>query len=112
MSTPQIQYLVRINKLQSLQQRVAYFEKTSDQYRKTLETFKEYIEFVKTFNEPKSLINGLIRMAQYCERMDDRLLSGDLYKDALNLMRTFKLGDSEHIQNLRSKIESLHYYSF
>jgi len=112
MSTSQSQYLARINKLQSLQQKVAYFEKTTDQYRKTLEVFKEYIEFVKTFNEPKSLINSLIRMAQYCERMDDRLLSGDLYKDALNLMRTFQLGDSKHIQDLRSKIDSLHYYSF
>ena len=47
MSTSQIQYLARINKLQSLQQKVAYFEKTPDQYRKSLEVFKEYIEFVK-----------------------------------------------------------------
>ena len=110
MMRTQFEYLANLNKLQSLQQQVAYWEKTSENYKKSLEIFRDYLQCVQEFNNPKDLINGYIRMADYCERMDDRLFSCDLYQEAINLLVASGIGSETNIKNLRNKIQSLHYY--
>ncbi|MHA1746197.1 MAG: hypothetical protein ACTSWW_09360 [Promethearchaeota archaeon] len=104
------EYISKINQLQALQQQVKYWEKTSDNYKGACDVFRKYLDCLQTFQDPKALVNGYIRMAGYCERMDDPFLSQDLYKEAVELCIRFGLASSSHIQNLRSKIKSLEYF--
>jgi hypothetical protein len=102
--------MAELNKLQSLQQQVAHWENKSTNYQKTLEIFSEYLQCIQKFDHPKDLINGYIRMGNYCEKMDDRMFSCDLYQEAINLLIKSGIGDKDHIQNLRNRINSLHTY--
>ena len=110
MRQTQSNYISKLNQLQALQQQVAYWEKTSNNYKAACDTFQKYIDCLQTFQDPKALVNGYIRMASYCERMDDPLLSRDLYKEAVDLCIRFGLTSSSHLQNLRTKIKSLEFY--
>ena len=103
-------YISRINQLNSIQRQVTFWEQNPDNYKKTIEIFREYIKCIQSFNDTKNLVNSYIRMASYCERMEDRLMSGDLYREAMNILILSGVGKSSHIDNLRSKIQSLHYY--
>ena len=107
----QANYLFKMNQLQALQAQVSYWEKNKENYAKSIEVFKAYVDFVRTFNDPRALINSYIRMAQYCERMEDRLMATDLYTKAVEVMMSTGLGmQTPQFQHLRAKIESLHYF--
>jgi hypothetical protein len=110
MRKAQAGYISKLNQLQALQQQVKYWEKTSDNYKAACDVFRKYLDCLQTFQDPKALVNGYIRMASYCEKMDDPFLSQDLYKEAVELCVRFGLASSSHLQNLRSKIKSLDYY--
>ena len=110
MMRAQLYYLAHLNKLQSLQQQIKYWENTAENYKKSLEVFRDYLECIQTFNKPRDLINGYIRMADFCERMDDRMFSCDLYQEAINLLVASGIGTEINIKDLRSKIQSLHSY--
>lgn len=104
----QTAYLARMNRLQAFQRELAHLE-NNDSYEKTLDIYKKYVDFIRTWNSPEALINAYIRFAQYCERMEDRLFATDLYSEALELMQ--KLGTVPEKESLlQSKIESLHYF--
>ena len=109
MRKAQAGYISRLNQLQALQRQVKYWEQTSENYKKSCETFQKYLDCLQTFQDPKAMVNGYIRMASYCEKMDDPFLSRDLYKEAVDLCIRFGLASSSHLQNLRSKIKSLDY---
>jgi len=49
-------------------------------------------------------------MQNFCEKMEDRLLSHALFSEALNIMQEFKVGEATHIQRMLQKIDSLRYY--
>jgi tetratricopeptide (TPR) repeat protein len=104
----QAKYLAQINRLQSLTNQVAFWEK-SDSYRKAIDAYKSYVDYIRTLNDPKKLINAYIRMAQFCENMEDRLFASDLYQEAIVHMEHFGV-DSQHIQNVHHKIHSLSWY--
>ena len=111
MRKAQAGYISKLNQLQALQQQVAYWEQTSNNYKIACDTFQKYIDCLRTtFQDPKAVVNAYIRMASYCERMDDLLLSRDLYQEAVDLMLKFGLASSSHLQNLRTKIKSLRFY--
>ncbi|MHA1521466.1 MAG: hypothetical protein ACTSRK_14885 [Promethearchaeota archaeon] len=102
--------LARFNRLISLQQKLKFYEQSSDFYKQGLDSFKLYLECVREFNKPREMVNGYIRMAKYCERMEDVLLSRDLYKEAVEMMITFQVGTEGHVRNLRHKIQALNYF--
>ncbi|MCF2138636.1 MAG: hypothetical protein K9W44_01110 [Candidatus Lokiarchaeota archaeon] len=111
MSTSQVRTLARLNRLITLQQQLQFYEKSTDYYKQGLNAFKAYVECVREFNKPRDLVNSYIRMAKYCEKMEDLLLSRDLYHEAMNLMITFQIGTKVNIRNLRQKIQALrHFY--
>ena len=104
----QANYIARLNELQAMQAQVAMYEKSTD-YRKTVKVFERYIDTVRKFNDPKSLINTYIRFAQYCELMEDRLLATDLYRDALDLEIQWGI-DAKHQNRLQIKIQDLAWF--
>lgn len=110
MTSPEILKMVRMNRLITLQQQLKFYEQSTDFYRQGVDAFKQYIECVRDFNNPKELVNAYIRMAKYSEKMEDRLLSRDLYQEAIELMKLFQVGSKGHVRNLRQKIATLNYY--
>lgn len=112
MSTSQLRELARINRLITLQAQLKYYEQTSEFYNQGVEAFKQYLECVRDFQMPRELINGYLRMAQYCENMEDLLFSRDLYREAMDLMIMFRVGTEGHLKHLRDKIESMGPYYY
>ncbi len=110
MTTMQTRYLGKINRLKTLQHQVCYWEQTLDNYKKTLAVFQDYIDCLREFQDPRSLVNGYIRMAKYCENMEDRLMSREILKDAKQIMLDFNLAGQAHLHKLQKKIDSLCYY--
>ena len=109
MHSIQSNHIAKINRLQSYQSQIAYWEKSGKNYKRGLQTFQDFMDFLTEFRDPKALVNGYIRMAKYCEKMEDISLSHDLYKTAMQLMKEFGLGDASHVKNLELKIRSLNY---
>ena len=105
----QASYISNLNRLKALQQHVAFWEQTSENYKVACETFRKYLDCLQTFRDPKALANGYIRMASFCERNDDIFLSQDLYQNAIDIMIKFGLASSSHLQHLRTKIKALRY---
>ena len=105
----QVNYLMKLNKLQALQQQVRYAEMDYQNYKRSVKVFQDYVDCLRGFNNPKGVINGFIRMAMYCERMDDRLMATDLYSEALFMEKSIGV-EEIHINSLENKISSLHYY--
>ena len=103
-------YLAKLNRLRSLQQQVAFWEHPANDYKKACTIFQEYIDCMRGFQEPKTLVNAYIRYAAYCEKMEDRLLSSALLKEAVSLMRFFQIGNDIHLERMRQKIDTLCYY--
>ena len=108
-TTHQTRHLGKLNQLKTLQQQVAFWEKNPNNYKKGCQVFHKYIDCVRSFKDPKSLYNSYVRMASYCESMEDQLLSRELLKEAMSLMIHFNLAEQTHIQKMRRKIDSLRY---
>lgn len=111
MSTSQVRSLALLNRLTTLQQQLKFYENSTDYYKQGVNAFKAYLECIRTFNNPRDLVNAYIRMAKYCEKMEDRPLSKELYFEALDLMKTFQVGTEGHLRNLQQKIQSLMRFS-
>lgn len=110
MSTDQTRYMAKLNKLRALQQQVSFWEYSMERYKQTCDLFRDYIDCLREFGDIRAIINAYVRMAQYCERMDDKLLSRELLKDAKKMMINFKLGTNELLLRMQRKIDSLRYY--
>ena len=110
MSSSQVRSLALLNRITTLQQQLKFYEKSTDYYKQGVNAFKAYIECVRSFNNPRDLVNAYIRMAKYCENMEDIPLSRELYFEALDLMKVFQIGTKGHIRNLQHKIQSLHHF--
>lgn len=108
--TLQSKYLARLNRLRALQQQVAFWEQPANDYKKACTIFQQYIDCVREFQDPKTLVNVHIRYAAYCEMMEDRLLSSALLSEAVSLMQHFQVGNDTHLERVRQKIEHLRYY--
>jgi hypothetical protein len=106
----QSNYLAKLNKIQSLQQQVAYWEHPANDYKKACAIFQEYIDCLRGFQDPKTLINSYIRYAAYCEIMEDRLLSTALLKEAVCLMQYYQIGNNVNLERMRQKIDDLSFY--
>lgn len=104
----QAQYIARMNKFQAMQQELKHCENSGD-YAKTVKMYQQYIDFIRSWNNPNVLINGYISMAKYCERMEDRLMATDLFSEAINMMTQIGIEPAK-IGAIQSKIESLQYY--
>ena len=101
--------LATLSQLQELQAQVKYWEQNSANYKQSIHVFKEYIDFIKTMNKPRLLINGYIRMGQYCEKMGDRLFAKDVYKEALVVEERINI-EASKIDSLRNKITNLTWF--
>ena len=110
MSILYTRYMGKINKLRTLQNQVAFWEQSVEHYKKTLMVFQEYIDCLREFDDFKAVVNGYIRMASFCERMEDNLMSRELLKDAKQMMLQFNLGGPAHLEKVQKKIDSLKYY--
>jgi hypothetical protein len=80
----QTQQIEEINKLHELQQKVSYYEKNQD-YRNGMDPFINYIEYIRTLDQPITLISMYIRFAKFCMH-HDTLFARDLYNEAKILL--------------------------
>lgn len=111
MITHQTRKIGNLNRLRTLQQQVSFWEKSTEHYKKTLSVFQEYLDCLRDFDDQRAIINTYIRMASYCEHMEDPLLSRELLKEAKERMEFFNLGESNQLQKMQKKIDALHNYS-
>ncbi|UYP47228.1 hypothetical protein NEF87_003513 [Candidatus Lokiarchaeum ossiferum] len=95
------QYLANINHLQDLQEKVKFYEQSND-YHNGMDAFVAYIEYVRSLQQPLTLITLYIRFAKFCLMNNDTLFARDLYKEAKILISTY-----ESDQNLAPKKETL-----
>jgi hypothetical protein len=86
------------------------FWEKSDNYKKSIEAHQRYIDFLKTSNaNVQQIIDAYMRMARFCESMEDRLLATDLYQETVDMMIRNRW-DPLMISAVQNKINSLHFY--
>lgn len=78
-----------MNHLQQLQEKVKFYESSND-YRAGMDSFVEYIEYVRKLDQPVTLITLYIRFAKFCLFHNDILFARDLYKEAKVLIQAYE----------------------